>query len=101
MERHDEKLVVFYQFVPGLCTVTPVAFGLSRIPVLRFMALDLLGNTFWTLIFSLGGYGFGAAFASGVDGVRSWEWPAGAIAAVLSLAIWFVCRVLGARFAKT
>src|SRR5471032_1206343 len=31
IERHDEKLIVYFQFFPGLCTVTPVAFGMSQI----------------------------------------------------------------------
>ena len=61
VEEHDEKMLIFFQFFPGLCTITPVAFGMTRIPIGRFMALDLLGNATWTLVFSLLGYFFEAA----------------------------------------
>lgn len=72
MERHDEKLLLGYQFVPGLCTVTPIAYGMSRISVLRFLALDLVGNACWTLAFAVGGYAFGEAFARVVRNAPPW-----------------------------
>jgi membrane protein DedA with SNARE-associated domain len=64
IERHDEKMLVFFQFFPGLCTVTPLAFGLTRMPASRFLLLDFLGNATWTLVFTLAGYGGGAAVLS-------------------------------------
>ncbi len=100
IERHDEKLIVFFQFLPGLCTVTPVAFGLSKISTVRFMALDFLGNAFWTLIFSLGGYAFGSAFERIVRDARDWEWLVVGGVVVVGLVIWLVGRALSGRWAK-
>jgi membrane protein DedA with SNARE-associated domain len=97
IERHEEKLIVYFQFFPGLCTVTPLAFGLTRISAARFMALDLLGNAFWTLVFSLGGYGFGAAFAHLVDEAHRWQWLACGVLAVAGLAGWGLLRLRGRR----
>jgi membrane protein DedA with SNARE-associated domain len=56
MERNQSWLIVGYQFVPGLCTVTPIAFGLSGIRAGRFMALNALGIAAWTGLFASGGY---------------------------------------------
>ena len=61
IERHDDKLIVFFQFFPGLCTVTPVAFGMTKISVTRFMLLDLVGNVLWTGLFTLAGFALGQA----------------------------------------
>jgi membrane protein DedA with SNARE-associated domain len=72
IQRHDEKLLVFYQFVPGLCTVTPLAFGMTRIPLARFLALDFLGNGIWTLAFSCSGYACGAAFGQSLATLPAW-----------------------------
>lgn len=69
MERHQGLLIVGYQFVPGLCTVTPVAFGLSRIRASRFMALNAVGIVAWTALFSSGGY---AAATVLLDGEGLW-----------------------------
>ena len=85
MERYDEKLIVGFQFIPGLCTVAPVVFGMSGISAPRFMLLDLLGNAVWTVAFALGGYGFGAALGHVVASVHSWT-PWIALAAVLTTA---------------
>jgi membrane protein DedA with SNARE-associated domain len=61
MERYDHRLIVGYQFFPGLCTITPMAFGMTRIGAARFLALDAIGNAGWTLTFTFGGYFCGEA----------------------------------------
>jgi membrane protein DedA with SNARE-associated domain len=62
IERHDQKLILGYHFIPGFCTVTPMAFGMTRISASRFLALDLPGNAAWTLAFVSMGYLFGEAY---------------------------------------
>lgn len=101
IERHDEHLIIYFQFFPGLCAVTPVAFGMTRIPLLRFMAFDLLGNAFWTLVFSLGGYAFGTAFERLVRGAHRWEPVGCGLLAIAGLVIWLVSRSLGKRAATS
>ena len=100
IERHDEKLIIYFQFFPGLCTVTPIAFGLSQISVARFMALDLVGNALWTLVFSLGGYAFGSAFVQLVGEAHQWTALAMGVLAAAGLIAWLVCRILAGRATK-
>jgi membrane protein DedA with SNARE-associated domain len=98
--RHDEKLIVYFQFFPGLCTVTPMAFGISKIPALRFMALDLVGNILWTSVFSFGGYAFGTAFERLVGETYRWQIAASCVlVAVLAFVLWRR-RVGAARLAS-
>jgi len=61
IERYDQKLIVAFQFFPGLCTVAPMAYGMTRISAARFMSLDAIGNAAWTLTFTFGGYFCGEA----------------------------------------
>jgi membrane protein DedA with SNARE-associated domain len=39
--------LVFAKFVPGLSTVSPPLAGLTRMPLGRFLALDVLGSALW------------------------------------------------------
>jgi membrane protein DedA with SNARE-associated domain len=100
IERHDEKLIVYFQFFPGLCTVTPMAFGISKIPVLRFMALDLVGNVLWTLVFSFGGYAFGAAFERFVGEAYHWQIVATCVLVVVLVFVWWRRRLGATRVAS-
>ena len=100
IEKHDDKLIVYFQFFPGLCTITPVAFGLSRIPVGRFMALDLLGNALWTLVFSIGGFAFGAAFGRFVAVAHEWLGLIAAVAVSAGAVLWWFYRRLFRRLVR-
>jgi membrane protein DedA with SNARE-associated domain len=61
VERHQNWLIVGFQFVPGTSTVTPIALGMSRVRFWRFLVLDLVGIALWTVVFALAGYLCGAA----------------------------------------
>lgn len=100
IERHDDKLVVCFQFLPGLCTVTPVAYGMSQISAVRFMSLDLLGNAFWTLVFSVGGYVFGSAFEHWVREGKEWSWLMGGVLAVVGVIVWQASRFVSRRVVR-
>jgi len=90
MERYDQKLIVGYQFFPGLCTITPMAYGMTRISARRFLALDAIGNAGWTLTFTFGGYFCGEA---ALRAARQFDRLTLAMAGVIVLgAIWLLCR---------
>jgi membrane protein DedA with SNARE-associated domain len=96
IEKHDEKLIVFFQFFPGLCTVTPVAFGMTKIPVRRFMLLDFAGNGLWTCSFTLAGYFLGNALEYALGDLHRWEFWLGGTAMVLTVVTTY-SRTLSAK----
>jgi membrane protein DedA with SNARE-associated domain len=100
IENQGNVLIVFYQFFPGLCTVTPMAFGMTAIPLVRFLALDLMGNVFWTLAFSFGGYAFGTVFERLVHDSYRWELGLIGLLAGAGLAVWKISRIFGAKAAQ-
>ncbi len=99
IQQHDDKLVIYFQFFPGLCTVTPIAYGMSAIRTSRFLLLDFVGNAGWTLVFSLGGYIFGTAFGRLVNTAHAWAPVAGVAVVLVALAFVGISRALGKRFA--
>ena len=99
VEQHDEKLLIFFQFFPGLCTITPVAFGMSKISVGRFMILDLVGNATWTLAFTLGGFFFGSAMGKLVTQAQPWLIASSyaVVFGLLAVAVWRFRRIAGRK----
>ena len=61
LERHQTKLILTFQFMPGTCTVLPFALGMGSIRPWRFLWLDIIGSTVWAVSLSLLGWFFGAA----------------------------------------
>lgn len=61
IENHQTKLLLTFQFLPGTCTIVPLAFGVSKIPVARFLILDVIGSSIWAIALSFIGYVFGSA----------------------------------------
>ena len=70
VDAHAAWFILGFQFVPGTSTVTPIAIGMSHIPATRFLLLDLLGVSLWTLLFGLIGYVFGTALEQHIGDVR-------------------------------
>lgn len=101
IERYEDKLIIYFQFFPGLCTVTPMAFGMTGISVTRFMALDLIGNALWTFVFALGGYGFGAAFEGVVHDARRWGSVLGTLLVLAGLIVWWCRRAAAKRLLRS
>jgi membrane protein DedA with SNARE-associated domain len=54
--RNQALTMVLGKFVPGLSTMAPPLAGMFRMTWPRFLALDTLGATLWTLAFVLPGY---------------------------------------------
>ena len=49
---------LLFRFFYGLRNVAPIFLGLSSLPTVRFVVLNLIGAVLWATLFSLGGYFF-------------------------------------------
>jgi len=67
-ERQGLKSLLFAKFVPGLSAVAAPLAGMLKVPLLRFVALDLCGITIW----AGSAMGLGRAFHTEVDWVMEW-----------------------------
>lgn len=61
IERYPTGFILAYRFIYGFRMVSPVAIGLSSIPLRRFATLNLIACILWSAIFTTIGYLFGPA----------------------------------------
>jgi membrane protein DedA with SNARE-associated domain len=73
IKRHHEVLIVGVRFLYGLRTVGPMAFGMSTVPVWRFMLFNVLGATIWAAGIGCAGYMFGQALELFLDDLKRIE----------------------------
>lgn len=59
MERHRVPIIIGFRFLYGVRAITPFVIGMSRVPVLEFILLNLIGAGLWSVAISLAGYAFG------------------------------------------
>ncbi len=83
LERHQTKLILTFQFIPGTCTVLPFALGMGTIGGWRFLWLDIVGSTVWAVTLSLLGWFFGAAAEPLLARMQGYALGAAAIVAVV------------------
>lgn len=72
MEDYQDKLAIYFQFFSCQSAITPAAFGMTRIPVLRFVGLDLIGAALWSVLFGLGGWGLGFVALRALHSLPLW-----------------------------
>jgi membrane protein DedA with SNARE-associated domain len=61
LDRHSVVFILSVRFLYGLRIAGPVIIGSSRVSVLRFALLNVLGAALWSVLISGAGYAFGAA----------------------------------------
>jgi membrane protein DedA with SNARE-associated domain len=59
LHRHNLLVILSLRFLYGLRTVGPIAVGMSAVSSQRFLILNLLGATVWSIVFTSVGYAFG------------------------------------------
>jgi membrane protein DedA with SNARE-associated domain len=90
LERHPALLIVGYRYLYGLRCATLVCLGMSRVPLRRFVPLNLLGALPWAAAVSGAGFLFGRA--TGVPPGLKGAGAALSAAFVLFLAVALVVR---------
>lgn len=90
LERHHVPLIVGVRFMYGLRIAGPIAIGMSSVPWMRFLSLNLLGAALWAGLFAVLGYLFGNAMELALDNLRRHESWIFAGVAIAGLVVWLV-----------
>lgn len=61
IERYPTAYIFLFRFLYGLRTVSPIAIGLSSVPLRRFAVLNAFACLLWSAVFTAIGYLFGPA----------------------------------------
>jgi membrane protein DedA with SNARE-associated domain len=59
VEAHPVAFILGFRFIYGLRTVSPMAVGVSRVPVHQFLILNLIAALAWALLVTAIGWVFG------------------------------------------
>jgi membrane protein DedA with SNARE-associated domain len=73
LNRHQTLLILGFRFLYGLRTVTPFLIGASRISPLRFLILNSLGASIWSIVIGVMGYMFGQALELIIGDIKRYE----------------------------
>ena len=71
LERHQTLLVLGFRFLYGLRTVTPFVIGMSAVPTIRFIVLNIIGALVWAVAVGGLGFAFGHAVEAAIGLIRS------------------------------
>lgn len=58
-DKHGSKAVFFGRMVPGIRSFISIPAGMSKMPLLPFLAFTALGSSIWTSLLTIAGYYFG------------------------------------------
>ena len=73
IERYPTGFILAFRFIYGFRTVSPIAIGLSTIPLRRFAALNVVAALLWSAVFTTIGYLFGPAVDRAIDALRPYK----------------------------
>lgn len=73
LHRHRVLVMLGFRFFYGARVVTSFVVGISRIPVLEFMILNIIGAALWAVAIGLLGYAFGHGLEIILGDLRRYE----------------------------
>lgn len=73
LERHAVIFILSVRFLYGLRIAGPILLGSSRVPVLRFAMLNMIGAALWAATITGAGYGFGLAIETFFTNLKRFE----------------------------
>lgn len=69
LDRYHMPVILSIRFLYGLRIAGPIAIGMSSVPWLRFLVLNLIGAIVWAFAIAGLGYGFGQAVAPALKAI--------------------------------
>ncbi len=73
LERHRLLIIVGYRFVYGMRSVTPFVLGMARVPIIEFVALNILMAAVWASLIGTLGYAFGHGLELILGDIKNYE----------------------------
>jgi membrane protein DedA with SNARE-associated domain len=86
MCRHHLPLIFSMRFLYGLRSAGLVVFGMTDVPMHRFLLLNFISTVVWAIAVTLAGYFFGGAIERVLTNVEPYQiWFAGVLLLLLSI----------------
>lgn len=97
IKKYDLLAIIGLRFLYGLRTVGPLAVGISKVNIFRFIVCNAVGSALWSSIFITLGYTAGKVFQEQLNKLGHQIVPI-LIIAVIIFAIFLIIRVLISRY---
>jgi membrane protein DedA with SNARE-associated domain len=88
LERYDFIFILTVRFLYGLRIAGPIILGSSRVPLLRFAVLNVVGAVLWAVLVSGAGYAFGLTINSLIANVERIEEIVLVVILAFGVALW-------------
>ena len=88
MKKYGSWIVLIQKFVYGIKTLVPIAIGLTKYNMKKFILLNIASSVVWVLAFGLGSFYFGAVLSEFAQTVSNKPWIAPIILVVLGGSVW-------------
>lgn len=95
-DKHGSKAVFFGRMVPGIRSFISIPAGMSKMPMLPFLAFTALGSSIWTSLLTIAGYYFGENYEV-IETMLAPYSKGFLLLAVVIIIAWFIKRRLTAR----
>ncbi|HTY21235.1 MAG TPA: DedA family protein [Geobacteraceae bacterium] len=73
IERYGAFVTFISRYTYGFRIILPIIIGMTSMPALRFLRLNLLSAVSWSIVFSLAGYLFGKSASLFVENMEEYE----------------------------
>ena len=88
LEHHRIPIILGFRFLYGLRTVTPFVIGMSRIPIVEYIILNIIGAAVWATIIGALGYAFGHGLELILGDIRHYEVEILGVVLLAGILIW-------------
>ena len=95
-DKHGSKAVFFGRMVPGIRSFISIPAGMSKMPILPFLAFTALGSSIWTTLLTVAGYYFGENYEV-IETMLAPYSKGFLLLAIVIIIAWFIKRRLSAR----
>lgn len=90
IHRHQNLIILSCRFLYGMRIVTPFVLGMSRVAIVRFVSLNLLGAAAWASAIATLGYLFGHAMEAILGQIKRYEAAVMLSVVVVGLTLWVI-----------
>jgi membrane protein DedA with SNARE-associated domain len=91
IERYHDLIMLGFRFVYGMRIITPFVLALNKkVKTSRFVLLNAIGATIWSVVVSAGGYMFGSAVEIVFRDIRHYQLGLILIISVIGVILWIV-----------
>ncbi len=90
VERYRTMVIISFRFMYGLRTLIPFVIGMSRVPTVTFIILNIMSALVWALAIGAGGYFFGYALEIVIGDIKHYELEVLGAVVIIGVMLWVI-----------